>query len=342
MTADPLASPEPIAVDKERGNEEPYHGRKRWLLLLLLLLLLLCTCCLWYYYFTTKKPVTQALPPAQVVAKAFKPHYLFSIYGLDEPVGVAVNPDGDRIYVAESTGERLVKVFDRDGNPLYAFAPPQSQVPLRAPVYIALDSAGQVYVSDRARHSIDVYDAGGNFKSSVVSPIGKDWSPMGIRFNGDYLLITDVTEKQHRIAELNKEGGLTRHFGREGKGNDKDEFWYPNSAVYDARGRLYVSDSNNSRVRVFDANDALLTTFGGFSLPRGMMIDGEQRLYVVDAVDHRVKVFDASQDPRLLFDFGDAGVGDGEFQYPNDIALDSTERLYIADRVNNRVQVWVY
>ena len=40
-----------------------------------------------------------------------------SVNDVDEPTGVAVSPDGQRIYVAESGGERLIKMFDRDGNP---------------------------------------------------------------------------------------------------------------------------------------------------------------------------------------------------------------------------------
>ena len=334
-----VPSPNQRATPGQKEQHEKRNGK--YLLLSLLVLLLMCTLCLWAYYLTTRKPLPEILPPARVVAQAIKPHYLFSIYGMQEPVGVAVTPEGDGIYVAESGGERLIRVFDRDGRPLAAFAPPQSQPPSRAPVFIALDNAGLVYVSDRLRHSVDIYDAGGNYRSSLKPLTSDGWSPVGLRFVGGDLYLTELTEKKHRVLVMDNSAKLTLQFGREGQG--VDELWFPNSAIEDARGRIYVSDSNNGRVQVYDQGGKLLYTIPGFSLPRGLAIDADQRLYVVDAVGHIVKVYDATREKaEPLFDFGDLGMGNAQFNYPNDIAIDSTGRLYIADRANNRVQVWLY
>jgi hypothetical protein len=43
------------------------------------------------------------------------PHYVSDIYGTDGPMGVAVSPSGERIYVSESEGRRLVRVYDSSG-----------------------------------------------------------------------------------------------------------------------------------------------------------------------------------------------------------------------------------
>lgn len=315
--------------------------RKRLLLLLLLLALLFLTVCLWGYYLTTRDPITKVLPPARVVAQAIAPHYLFSIYGVQQPIGVAVTPDGERIYVTESDGERMIRAFDRDGKPLFAFAPPDSNPPTRAPVYVTLDRSGQVYVTDRTRHAVDVYDAGGNYKRSLKELTSDGWSPLGLRFVDQTLYLTDVTDKKHRVLVQDTKGKLVLNFGREGQ--KPDELWFPNSALVDQRNRILVSDSNNGRVQVFDKSGKLVNTLAGFSLPRGLALDEDQRLYVVDTVGQLVKVFDASQEKiEVLFTFGEYGVRDGEFNYPNDIAVDGTGRLYITDRVSNRVQVWLY
>jgi DNA-binding beta-propeller fold protein YncE len=335
-TVNPEAMPAPQAKETRRGG-------KRWIAFALLLLLLLCTFCVWGYYLTTRQSLTKALPAAKAVTRAVKPHYLFSIYGMQEPVGVAITPDGERIYVAESGGDRLIRAYDREGTELFSFAPPKSQPATRAPVYITLDAEGQVYVSDRIRHSVDVYNAGGNFLRSLKSPVPEVWSPMGLRFDDTDLYLTDVTKGKHRVLALNKDNGLVEHFGREGRGGNADELSFPNSLVVDPRGRIYISDSNNARIQVFNKGGNYLYTIAGFSLPRGLALDADQRLYVVDAVSHIVKVFDVTKDSaELLFTFGDMGIDDGLFNYPNDITLDITDRLYIADRVNNRVQVWVY
>ncbi len=334
------------APSQRVAQKHPDHvnrNLKRIVLFELLFLLLVASVCVWAYYLSTRKPLFAALPPIGQVARALRPHYLFSVYGVEEPVGVAVTPDGERLYVAESGAERKVHAFDRDGKELFSFVPPNSLPSGRAPVYVAVDRAGRVYVTDRLRHSVDIYDAGGNYKSSLKPPTSDGWSPLGVRVDGDTLWVTDVPDGKHRLLAINQEGALTFQFGRQGNGNDNNTFWFPNSAVADARGRVYVSDSNNGRIQILDRNGNWLETLRGFSLPRGMTIDEDERLYVVDGIGHVVRVFDVTgEKPMPLFDFGDYGTDSGEFNYPNDIAADKTGRLYIADRASHRVQVWVY
>jgi DNA-binding beta-propeller fold protein YncE len=132
-------------------------------------------------------------------------------------------------------------------------------------------------------------------------------------------------------------------------GQGDGQFIFPNTAVTDSQGRVYVTDSNNSRISVWSNDGRFLFHFGqgnvdgAVGLPRGAAITGRDRLHVVDAVGQNVKVYDVSgPEPLFLFTFGSWGMGDGQFNYPNDIALDNTGRLYITDRENNRVQVWAY
>ena len=318
---------------------------RRLLHVSVLLVLLIANLFVWTYYLTSHKPLLAAvpLPAVQQAQRASAPHYLFSINGIQEPVGVAVTPDGSRIYAAESGGERLIHAFDRDGKELFTFAPPTSQPFSRAPVYLTLDTTGKVYVTDRFRHSVDIYDAGGNFLSSLKSPVQGAWSPLGVRAQGGNLFLTDVTEGKHRMLEISKDGQVALQFGRQGNSNVDDELWFPNSSVIDAHGHVYISDSNNARIQIIDQSGNWLETIRGFSLPRGLAIDQDQRLYVVDGIGQLVRVFDVSGDhPVALFDFGDYGPGDGEFNYPNDIAVDTTDRVFVADRASNRVQVWSY
>jgi len=316
--------------------------RRRMALLAVLVLLLLGVGGIWAYYLRTRKPLPSVLPPAPAVAQVFRPHYLFSIYDVQKPLGVATTPRGDRIYVTESGGERLIKAFDRDGNLLFAFAPPDSNPAERAPVYITVAPDGYVYVSDRRHHAIYVYDGQGNYERTLDAPTGEGfWAPLGLTMAGGDLYITDVTKGKHRVLICDVRGQLQQAFGKEGQ--EPGQFWFPNAVEVDAEGRIYVSDSNNGRLQVFDGQGQLLYMMDGFNLPRGMAIDEEGRLFIVEAVGQRVRVYNLNdQPPTLLYEFGDLGFGDGEFNYPNDIAVDQTARLYIADRENNRVQVWSY
>lgn len=315
--------------------------RRRLALLAVMILVLAGVSGLWVYYARTRKPLTIMLPSAPVVAQAMQPHFLFSIYGVEAPLGVAVTPSGDRIYVTESRGERQIHAFDRDGNPLFAFAPPGTQPLQRTPVYVALDSSGRVYVSDRRRHTIDVYSADGEYLLQVP-PLTEDgfWAPLGVDWIGERFYLTDVTKDEHKIMVLSSAGERLLMLGQEGQ--EPGQFWFPNAVVADSQGRLYVSDGNNGRLQVFDVNGGLLYIIGDLGLPRGMAI-ADDRLYIVDTVAQAVKVYDVTGErAKLLFSFGDLGVEDGQFNYPGDIAVDETGRLYIADRANNRVQVWSY
>ncbi len=378
--------------------------RKRRLLLIFEMILLLVFAgqsAVFIGYLFKPKPLPELLPGS--VSLSFPPHYVFSIYSVDKPVSVAVSPDGDRIYIAETEGERLIKMFDRDGKLLGSFAPPRTITPERSPVYLAVSQDGKVFVSDRAQHAIFVFDTLGNYLDTILSPtltlsefVSKhsgglapgtqfgynlldqsvyyqkpgeaeqaipapdfyDWSPLGLRVDVEgRLILTDVADDRSIVqffpqsvinsetwTDFDEDGA---HFGEYGE--EAGKMAYPNSAVVDSQGRVYVSDSNNSRISVWDNQGNFMFNFGrgtgdgALSLPRGLALDEKERLYIVDAVGQGVKVFDVSgNEVNFLFSFGGYGMGDGKFNYPNDIALDSTGRVYVVDRENNRVQVWLY
>ncbi len=391
-------APQPQAADPRK---EKWQRRILWLLLLLLSMTLVCVSAFFCRYLLAPAPLPEMVPlPMQV---NYPPHYVFSIYGVDQPVGVAISPQGDRLYVAETAGERLVKIFDRAGNQVGAFAPPRTTPAQRSPVYVATDRAGKVYVTDRLQHAVFVYDANGNYLDTILSPSltlseyvtkhvspeqpdiqfsynrfeadvyyhpanqpalafpapdHEDWSPLGIRFDPqNQLLLTDVASDGSAIRHYPTNVAMSsnwstfdpapRAFGTYGQ--EQDQFLFPNAAITDSQGRIFVSDGNNSRISVWSPEGQFLFNFGfgtgdsALSLPRGAAIDARDRLYVVDAVGQSVKTYDVSHaEPEYLFSFGQLGAGDGQFIYPNDIALDSTGRLIVADRENNRVQVWAY
>ncbi len=96
------------------------------------------------------------------------------------PVGVAVTADGSRIYVGETGGDRIARVFDASGNELAVMAAPNPDVD-HVPVYLAVDPlAGEVYVTDRPAGAIHVYDANGTY-ARTFDP-GEDDSRAGSRW----------------------------------------------------------------------------------------------------------------------------------------------------------------
>lgn len=398
----------PTEIDPAAETEAEAEVRKEekrrtiWLFLLMTLLLALCGAIgLFGRYLWQPAPLPELLPlPVEV---NYPPHYLFSIYQVDEPVGVTLSPQGDRVYVAERGGDRLVKIFDPDGDALGSFAPPRTEPGQRSPVYLDVNPAGQLFVTDRLQHAIFVFNPDGDYLDTILGPdltlseyvsgqveaidrsdryaynlfqpavyyqkIGQfgqilppptrtGWAPLGVRVDAfGRLLVTDAREGLNTVRVLPSDFTLASLWprfdpaevtvGTNGQGDG--QLIFPNTAVTDSQGRIYITDSNNSRISVWSNDGRFLFHFGQgkvdgvVSLPRGAAISGRDRLHVVDAVGQNVKVYDVSgPEPRFLFAFGSWGMGDGQFNYPNDIALDNSGRLYITDRENNRVQVWTY
>jgi DNA-binding beta-propeller fold protein YncE len=252
----------------------------------------------------------------------------------------------------------VIYIFDRDGNHLDTLLGPEATLS-----GLDFKTSGDAYINDPSSNNqqpeqINFLSESGIEQKSAVRTLSA-WAPLGVRFdNLGNMLVTDVSlgyHCVHRISLQNQrvsddQPGYSEQdviFGTSGSG--PGEFMFPNVAVADSQGRIYVSDGNNGRISVWDNEGNFLFHFGlgsgeGFvRLPRGLHIDHRDNLYIVDTVGHDIKVYDVSgSEPHFKFAFGDLGLGDGMFNYPNDIVVDATGRLYIADRENHRVQVWSY
>jgi len=280
------------------------------------------------------------------------PHYVSDIYGTDQPMGVAVSPSGGRVYVTESEGSRLVRVYDSSGHQLGTLKPPGRDEAWRLPVYVAVSPRTEdVYVSDRLRQDVDVYSPSGSYLRSIrpTGSLGKGAEPLGLAFGseGD-LYMTDVggPRQDHRVLIFGAGGKEPlRRVGSPGM------FWFPNGLALDGKGDLYVADSNDGRLEIFNPAGKPAVSIergvgeGDLGLPRGVAIDGN-RLFVVDTTAQVVKVYrlpgKVTEVPTYIGSFGREGIGDGQFQYPNGIAIDHNGRIYVTDRENGRVQVWEY
>ena len=295
------------------------------------------------YYLLTRASVT-ALPGVQQVAMPIPPRPLFSIAGVSAPVGVSVTPDGQRIYVAEGGGQRLIKVFDRGGRPTAELAPAESQPGTRTPGEMSLDAQGSLYVADRLRASVDTYSHSlewtGTFRPPVVDSL-HGWLPNGVSFGPDgRVYVTDIGHDEHDVLVMTTDGTLVGRFGK--STGLPGGLTYPVQAVADEDGRVYVSDGNAARVLAISPRGVTAIGQGGpeaLALPRGLTV-ANGKLFVADARGNRVVVFTVADQPTYLYGFGDSGTD--PLSYPNAVAVDRSGRVYVADRANDRVQVWTY
>ncbi len=139
-------------------------------------------------------------------------------------------------------------------------------------------------------------------------------------------------------------------------GSDNAHFDNPTGAAFvGTTDQIFVSDSGNDRIQVFDAvSFAYVGTISGtsgsarllatgeasFSAPGGMYADAG-RLYVADTGNQRVQIFDAATMAYVatLGSTGVAGADNAHFNAPADVTVnDAVGEILVADRGNSRVQ----
>ncbi len=289
-----------------------------------------------------------AIIPAPVAGDKI-PVFSFSIHGkedqpLSKPLSVVEGSNGD-IYVADS-GNGVVQVFDYQGNFKTTIGRQSLNTPrpgeLRYPIGVAVDENNRLYVSDSVGTHISIFEDGKFVEYMGEKDGKKQFSvPAGLVYKHGYLYVNDIG--YHQVLVYRPSGELVRTVGL-GRGTEPGEMEFPNFSAVDNDGTIFVSDSNNNRVQIFNANGSRAGVIqtagkGGVYLPRGIGVDVAGRLHVVSTFGHRVEVFDRSG--NWLFSYGKQGEKDGEFNFPNGLYV-TAKRIYVADRENNRVQVWQY
>jgi uncharacterized protein (TIGR03663 family) len=127
-----------------------------------------------------------------------------------------------------------------------------------------------------------------------------------------------------------------REWGESGSG--PGQLAEPRGLATDARGNLYVADTKNSRVQVFDGNGQFVRQFGTkgaengqLNEPCGLTVDSRGEVWVADTWNHRIVHF--SSDGKFIGSFLDTEKG---FFGPRAVAAIKDE-LYVADTGNKRI-----
>ncbi|NQT50559.1 6-bladed beta-propeller [bacterium] len=260
---------------------------------------------------------------------------------LTSPHGIAVDPQA--IVIADSA-RAVVHVLDLAGR-RYRHMAGAKDGPFRCPIGVALDGQGSVFVSDAAWGKVFRFSLRGRQMEEIE---GKFIRPAGLAFDRARGQLHVVDAGAHAVLTYRWAGERFERLRRLGGRDQKPGgFNFPTHAAVDRAGRLYVSDSMNHRVQIFDAEGKRLGTFGqagdgsgDFAKAKGIAIDSEGHIYVVDSLYDVVQVFD--RQGRLLLVFGGRGKDDGSLWLPTGICIDGKDRIYVADSGNSRVQVYQY
>jgi DNA-binding beta-propeller fold protein YncE len=130
---------------------------------------------------------------------------------------------------------------------------------------------------------------------------------------------------------------------------------YPEDVAVDSGGNVYIADTGNNRVQVFDSAGAHIAVWGAdggdgspgtgegeFNAPAGIGVNSSDQVYVADTGNNRIQIFDTDGTFAEVWGAGGgdgtSGSGDKEFNGPYGIHFDGNDNIYIADKGNDRIQ----
>ena len=214
------------------------------------------------------------------------------------------------------------------------------------PYGVALDPAGNVYVTDSVNHRVQKFGPTG---SSIT-----EWGSLGTgngQFNEPRSVAVDssgnvyVTDlRNNRVQKFTSSGQWLAGWG--GVGAADGLFNGPVGIDTDPAGNVYVAEQGNHRVQVFTPAGGFITkwgTFGAadgqFNEPYDVEVDRSGNVYVLDGANRRIQKFTSAG--QLLAKWGSAGSGDGQFNLGGGgLSTDAAGRVYLADYANHRIQVF--
>lgn len=254
---------------------------------------------------------------------------------LSQPTGVAVDASGN-VFFADSNNHRVGvvsatthEVTTFAGTGVYGFSGdggPATSAQLSNPLGVALDGAGNLYITDCDNNRIRVVDAATGFITTLA---------------GD------------GTAGFSGDGGPATSAALQG----------PYPVAVDAHGNVFIPDRSNHRVRMVAAGTRTIMTMAGngsagFSGdgeaataamlhgPSGVAVDRSGNIVIADQGNHRIRVVSAaSATVRTLAGTGVAGFsGDGGaatsacLNAPAGVAVDDAGNVLVADWQNSRVR----
>ena len=260
--------------------------------------------------------------------------------------GVAVDSKG-LIYAADQ-GVGAIFIFNPETKAVELIANGK-QAHLGMINGLAMDDNDRLFVADVKLHRVNVFNA----KHQLEATFGAEVlaSPAGIAIDTENRFAY-VVDTQNDVVDVFDADNfkLLRKLGTPGKKHaltDPGTFALPVGVAVDKDGNVYVTDTFNDRVEIFDADGGFISTFGkngdgpqDFERPKGIAVDCDGHIWVADAVQDMVKVF--NQEGRLLIYFGGHGEYPGRFMGIYGITIDKNNRVITSEGFPGRVQVFRY
>jgi DNA-binding beta-propeller fold protein YncE len=204
----------------------------------------------------------------------------------------------------------------------------------------AIDGEGRILVADRGTATVLVFDEKAATLELWQQADGsrKFVSPVGVAIGADGIVYVADSELG-LVARLDRQGNS---IGPIGKGH----LTRPTGIAYDAKTRrIYVADTGDHQIKLFDTEGGLLDAWGErgegpgeFNFPTYVSISGE-KLYVADTMNARVQVL-STQTGKHLATVGKLGMYVGNMVRPKGVAVDSEGNIYVVESYYDHLLVY--
>jgi DNA-binding beta-propeller fold protein YncE len=166
--------------------------------------------------------------------------------------------------------------------------------------------------------------------------------------DGQFVYVADTWN--HRIQKFSASGTPLTMWGTplyDPTTTDPFAVWGPRGIAVDAKGRIFVADTGNKRILVYDANGNFILQIGNeglsigqFEEPVGLAFDSQGNLYVADTWNQRVQVFTPTENgstysPLLQWDIS-GWYGESLDNKPY-LATDNQGNIFVTDPESYRV-----
>jgi sugar lactone lactonase YvrE len=267
------------------------------------------------------------------------------LWQLNEPYGLAVDSKNN-LYVADQKVGAIF-IFNTETRDLDMIKNKAHAHFVRI-IGLAMDDNDRLFVSDPGLRHVLVFNAA-HVAEEVITEGLADPGALALDRENRLLYVSDIELDQVLVYDADSLK-LLRKIGTTGHHHElttPGDFARPSGLAVDRDGNLYVCDTLNNRVEIFDADGKFISTFGKpgdgpgyFARPKGVAIDSDGHIWVADGVQDRVQVF--NQEARLLISLGGHGLLPGQFQGLVGVATDKNNRVFTSEIFPGRVQQFRY
>ncbi len=236
------------------------------------------------------------------------------LYSFSEPVDLGIKPGAFSRFLQVFTGKESQRMLRP-----YSIAADDDMIVVADPGLKVV----HLYMTKRKKYAVISNAGGENFVSPIGISLGHDAIYLTDSALGKVFVFDRQGEHQNTITGLVRPTGVVFHS--------------------DSR-RLYVADTLENQIVVYDDGGVLLNAFGTrggavgeFNFPSFLTLHGDI-LYVNDTMNFRIQAFDLDGSP--VTSFGKSGDGSGQFALSKGLGADRLGHVYVADSLSNYVQIF--